>query len=123
MIKVFCDRCGNEITASDRVGYLAWNFKETPDSSLVSDNPYEDSHFCLHCMDEIRTFISGTEVRVRIENRIENRPKKNKRRRIDADKMWALKEAGLTAAQIAGEMQMTVPSVYTWFSSHKGDKR
>lgn len=52
MIKVVCDRCGNEIKDGN-IGYIAINWRDMPNGDLLYDNPHEDKHFCAACMKEI----------------------------------------------------------------------
>lgn len=57
MVAIICDRCGGIIRAGDKVGYIAWNFREGAEGGLVQDNPFEMSHFCCKCMEGFKEYI------------------------------------------------------------------
>ena len=56
MRKIICDRCGKEIF-TDRIGYVAINWRARSDDSLIQANRYENCDFCEHCMREITEVI------------------------------------------------------------------
>lgn len=57
MIKVICDRCGKEIAAPGKTGYLAWNFREGHGGDLIGNNVLEDRDYCDKCMGTNFDFI------------------------------------------------------------------
>ena len=58
MIVVKCDRCGSIMKPTDRIGYIAWNFKNGIDGDITGDNPLEQYHFCVGCMEQVMKTIS-----------------------------------------------------------------
>ena len=57
MRKIICDRCGKEIF-TDRIGYVAVNWRARSDDSLIQVNPYENCDFCENCMSSIQVIIA-----------------------------------------------------------------
>lgn len=61
MLKCFCDRCGKELKEYPgelfMTGYVAVNFREGYDGSMLDSNPFERSNFCRDCIAEISDFI------------------------------------------------------------------
>ena len=53
MIAVICDRCGEKLPSTGKIGCIAWNFREGFRGDLVGDNVLEDKHYCKSCMDAI----------------------------------------------------------------------
>ena len=47
------------IGEGDKVGYIAWNFREGAQGELVQDNPFETCHFCSRCMEGVKEYIEG----------------------------------------------------------------
>lgn len=140
MIKVQCDRCQNMMDTTDRIGYLAWNFRKGLDGDLSGENPLEKSQFCGECMDKIMKYImdsSETEeepVEAEPEKKeAKKKPKKEKtmspevQRRVrgvikDGGKMYALKEAGWKYSDIADEFGVSLSCVTNWFARHKKEE-
>ena len=59
MIRVICDRCGKEIQAPGKTGYLAWNFRAGHGGELIGNNVLEDRDYCETCMGTIFDFIDA----------------------------------------------------------------
>lgn len=59
MIRVICDRCGKEIQAPGKTGYLAWNFRAGHGGELIGNNILEDRDYCETCMGTIFDFIDA----------------------------------------------------------------
>ncbi len=57
MIRIFCDRCGKDITRCNRIGYIALNSRDQKEGDLKEDNEFERNHYCNNCMSQIREFI------------------------------------------------------------------
>lgn len=132
MIRVFCDRCGKEITKCNRHGYIALNSRDTKEADLTEENEFERNHYCSSCMNQIREFIKTAPEKSEIpilqecdqngENMSETDIKCNKneekctqneenctegtKKRIDIGKIVALKNAGWKIKDIATEMHM-----------------
>ena len=53
MRKILCDRCGQEIPLTSRIGYVAVNWRAPSDESLMYENRYEGYDFCEQCMEDI----------------------------------------------------------------------
>lgn len=146
MIRLFCDRCGEDITkdAATKVGYVALNFRKGFMGELTGDNPLEHKHFCNNCMDEITRFVSQKEKEPlsasvgaveqpddeipsdddkeaqRDNERAQGgKEKPQPRKRIDHGKIRALKNAGWSNKDIADEMHMTPGAVANSLSTHK----
>ena len=59
MRKILCDRCGQEIPLTSRIGYVAVNWRAPSDESLMYENPYEGYDFCEQCMHDIVEVIDN----------------------------------------------------------------
>lgn len=59
MIKVFCNRCGEEIKDTNNIGYVVLNSGATLDGELTKENEFEDCHFCPDCTRLIRFYIKN----------------------------------------------------------------
>lgn len=57
MVKMLCSRCGAKIKEDENIGYIAINLKDSLQGNLLKDNPLEQNHYCVGCMDKIWTFI------------------------------------------------------------------
>lgn len=57
MIRIIRDRCGKEIMAYGKTGYLAWNFRAGHGGKLIGNNVLEDRDYCESCMGTIFDFI------------------------------------------------------------------
>lgn len=133
MIKILCDRCEKDISASQKIGYIALNFKEGSSGDFLQDNPMEHKHYCIDCMDKIQKFITSRQILAKEEpadgsaekpmeaeaEHTEMEQTAKKRRPIDYGKIMALKNAGWDNAKIADEMQMTRASVATAISTYR----
>ena len=59
MRKILCDRCGQEIPLTSRIGYVAVNWRAPSDESLMYENPYEGYDFCEQCIHDIVEVIDN----------------------------------------------------------------
>lgn len=66
MVAIICDRCREVIGEGDKVGYIAWNFREGAQGELVQDNPFERCHFCSRCMEGVKEYIEGKLQQIKI---------------------------------------------------------
>lgn len=132
MVKILCDRCGADISASKKIGYIAWNFREGLGGELMQENAFENSHYCPGCMEKIGSYIrekctvseeivskepENAQKPVEMGQKAEEKPKQ--RRAIDYGKIMALRDAGWSNEKIADEMHMTKSSVATAISTYK----
>ena len=53
MRKILCDRCGQEIPLTSKIGYVAVNWRAPSDGSLMYENRYEGYDFCEQYMEDI----------------------------------------------------------------------
>ena len=53
MRKILCDRCGQEIPLTSKIGYVVVNWRAPSDGSLMYENRYEGYDFCEQCMEDI----------------------------------------------------------------------
>lgn len=133
MRKIICDRCGADITAAEKTGYISMNWRAARGGDLVSKNPYEDCDFCQACMEDIVKVIDFKIVPAREETdsgntreegrsipvepddeeeiEVVERIKGNPKRKIDKGKVGALAKAGWSNKDIASEMGITAERV------------
>ncbi|MDD2979553.1 MAG: helix-turn-helix domain containing protein [Hespellia sp.] len=136
MIRIFCDRCGKEITKCKSHGYIALNTRDVKESSLAEDNEFENNQYCSSCMKQIREFIKAKpEVVVQDldqelvqddkcdqnDEKYDQNGKKctengekctdDDKKRIDKGKIIALKKAGWSNKDIAAEMHLEAQTV------------
>lgn len=128
MIKIICDRCGKDIAGNTdnetAIGYIAWNFKDSPDGDLAQENIFEKSHYCRDCMEEVREFIrrkpqredSGQQENTSLTDDAQEASQGTKmiRKRTkpeDVGKIIALRNAGWLVNDIANEMNMSQQAV------------
>lgn len=129
MIRIFCDRCGKEITKCKSHGYIALNTRDVKESSLAEDNEFENNQYCSSCMKQIREFIKAKpEVVVQDldqelvqDEKCDQNGKKctengekctgEDKKRIDKGKIIALKKAGWSNKDIAAEMHLEAQTV------------
>lgn len=57
MVRIICDRCGKEIPAAGRAGFLSWNFRDGYRGGLMQANALEGMDYCETCMKTIFDFI------------------------------------------------------------------
>lgn len=72
MRKILCDRCGQEIPLTSKIGYVVVNWRAPSDGSLMYENRYEGYDFCEQCMEDIiavaeKTGFSETTIRHRVK--------------------------------------------------------
>ena len=145
MIKVFCDRCGKEITKCNRHGYIALNSRDTKEADLTEENEFERNQYCSSCMNQIREFIKTAPYKAEISNleecdqsaekvsetdtecnkneekctQNEEKCTKGTKKHIDIGKIIALKKAGWKIKDIAAEMHMEPQGVSNALYQHK----
>ena len=67
MIRVYCDRCGDEIKSDRPGGYIGYisirrgALRTVRAEEPFSENPCEDMHFCEKCIAHIQDFVMNTE--------------------------------------------------------------
>ena len=128
MIKIICDRCGAEIEENENIGYVTINLRDGLHGNLLNDNPLEQNHYCVECMDKIYKFVMAEPVKdpapepipkTKTKPTVKPRdilstspePDKPKRRKIDIGKIMALKNAGWSYQKIGEEMGMSANAV------------
>lgn len=129
MIRIFCDRCGKEITKCKSHGYIALNTRDVKESSLAEDNEFENNQYCSSCMKQIRDFIKtkseelvqDLDQELVQEDKCDQNGKKctkngvkctdEDKKRIDKGKIIALKKAGWSNKDIAAEMHLEAQTV------------
>lgn len=116
MRKIICDRCGADITAAEKTGYISMNWRAARGGDLVSKNPYEDCDFCQACMEDIVKVIDFKAVAVPEEPEADPDPEEvevvekikqtpaPKKKPIDKGKVFALNKAQWPIKKIADEM-------------------
>lgn len=57
MIKVVCDRCGAEIKADEKPGYISIRFRNSAEGDFITENPFKYRHYCVACMGKVEEFI------------------------------------------------------------------
>lgn len=137
MIRIFCDRCGKDITRCNRIGYIALNSRDQKEGDLKEENEFEKNHYCSNCMSQIREFIKTKqeENNQKSEESHENNTKchenekkctqnakkcnESEKKSIDIGKIMALKNAGWKNKDIAGEMHMDPQAVANAIYNHK----
>lgn len=90
MRKILCDRCGQEIPLTSRIGYVAVNWRAPSDESIMYENPYEGYDFCEQCMHDIVEVIDNictikTDISV-IKAKTPETPEELARKFVDAVK-------------------------------------
>lgn len=120
MIKIVCDRCGQEINGKPR--YIAFRIKNSIKSPEIF-YPYE---FCEKCTEEIKAIIidatiAPTAVTVALAagstesspaaNQITNKKPAKRKNSTDIEKIIALRKSGWNDNQIAEEMGVEPKSV------------
>ena len=125
MIKIICDRCGEEIPDAGYYGYIALHYREQYDcDSVYGENEFEKWHLCRDCMNEIREFIKFRPAQEKIPVPAAEQPKAGKvnldnfeavpvrrRRKVDYGKILALADAGWPVKKIASEMNVSEPTI------------
>lgn len=124
MVKIVCDRCGQNIDIDLYTGYIVWNFRDHASGKVTEQNIFENCDYCEECMEEIRAFITHGHTQTPTEpintdsaaGTTESTPpaagqttedKAGKRNsRIDMGKVNALRDAGWSIGKIAEEMNV-----------------
>ena len=109
---IICDRCGKEITG-ELAGKISWRLTVSL-TDLVREEMFQHDDYCESCMEEIKQCIAG-----RQQPGPEPKPKRKRNpggkmgapKQIDRGKVFALRNAGWTAAKIADEMKCSLGTV------------
>lgn len=128
MIRIICDRCGKDLTDTDRRGYLLLSVRDKEDREATRE--FEDCHYCISCIHDIHEFIKESrmlsdedQVRQEDDSPEDERKvydnKKADRKRVDIGKIMALRNAGWSNKKIAEEMGMTPSAVATQICLYK----
>lgn len=130
-----CDRCGEEITTKDRIGYVCVLQKNESGETLAEKNPFDSYDFCQGCVKEIVEFASvkkmvkrrgtarpktgasaGTSVKQKAPSKTGTSTRGRRAKKVadpnidsesgmDAGKIFALAQAGWSVDKIADEMR------------------
>lgn len=115
MIRMFCDRCGNEIAIDGEIGRMMWGFQQGMAGEITSDL-LRDKVFCEKCMDLTMAYIMSRDG----EERPQNEPKKRRRNTITCGKeIQKLYMAGKTYAQIAEQVGLSLKQVGNYIYFHR----
>lgn len=85
MRKILCDRCGQEIQLTSRIGYVAVNWRAPSDESLMYENPYEGYDFCEQCMHDIVEVIDNVVLCQEEDKTEQETPEELARRFVEED--------------------------------------
>lgn len=99
MLKGIGNRCGEDISDSGKIGYMALSLRESIGGPVVQENSMKGYHFCVSCIEDIQEFAANPKE--------SSKPKQTRRRAIDYPKIMALRSAGWSISKIAEEMGMT----------------
>ena len=86
MRKILCDRCGQEIPLTSKIGYVAVNWRAPSDESLMYENPYEGYDFCEQCMHDIVEVIDNVVLCQEEDKTEQETPEELARRFVNAMK-------------------------------------
>ena len=86
MRKILCDRCGQEIPLTSRIGYVAVNWRAPSDESLMYENPYEGYDFCEQCIHDIVEVIDNVVLCQEEDKTEQETPEELARRFVNAMK-------------------------------------
>ena len=128
----YCDLCGREITG--RVYKVGFGILEG--DQINGDNIFEDIEqdmdFCVTCIEEIAEMVTNCKsilapATVTVEEKEdpvpvgEKKPKEKKKpaKKVDAGKIWALRDAGWNAASIALEVGCSQQTVYNTLNKER----
>ncbi len=148
MKKVYCDRCGADITAQEAYGLIWMDYRDYEITlDMFYDSPWPDRDYCESCMAEILDFIKikpgckaapaveekkeepvvAPEVpKVEdVEEKAEPKPKKvakatGKKKPLDKGKIGALYKAGWSVAKITDEIGCHKSAVYNALAELRG---
>lgn len=110
MISVICDRCGAQMPASGRIGNVELGFRDGLEGGYAEMDAMEGRHYCQECMLDIRGYIEKGPGSA--EGGCASPKMRTGKKRVDAGKVMALKEAGWNARRIADDMGISLQSVY-----------
>lgn len=126
MIKIVCNRCGEDIDMDQYPGYIAWNFRDRDNGNMTDPNIFENCDYCEECMEKIKEFITHGPAQAPTEpvnitataanpaesthpaaDQIPDDKAGERNSQIDMDKVNALRNAGWNIGKIAEEMALT----------------
>lgn len=130
MRKIFCDRCGKDITDEEKIGSAVFRWKDQEGHFIVSEAAVGyDSDYCPACMELMTTVASKIQAVEKTKPKkkaaaaaadqdTENEPKKPakkgwaaKKEQIDTGKIGALYRNHWTPEQIADDMRLPIDVV------------
>ena len=115
MMRIFCDRCGNEIAADGEIGRMTWGFQKGMDGEMTSDLLH-GKVFCERCMDLTMAYIMSSDG----AEKIQTEPKKRRRNTITCGKeIQKLYMAGKTYAEIAEQVGLNLKQVENYIYFHR----
>ena len=136
-----CDRCGEEITTKDRIGYVCVLQKNESGETLAEKNPFDSYDFCQECVKEIVEFASvkkmvrrrraakakagasaGTSVKPKAPSKAGTATRGRRTKKVadpnidsesgmDVGKIFALAKAGWSVDKIADEMRCDAEAI------------
>lgn len=86
MRKILCDRCGQEIPLTSKIGYVVVNWRAPSDGSLMYENRYEGYDFCEQCMHDIVEVIDNVVLCQEEDKTEQETPEELARRFVNAMK-------------------------------------
>lgn len=130
MIRIFCDRCGRDMTDEPAIGIIALNSMNNIDTcTIIDENEFEGRHYCAACMAEIRAVVGGKpaparEEPAKEEPAAEKKPSKaskpaEPRTKIDIGKILSLRNAGWAVKEIASDMGLSPHQVSQALNRYK----
>ena len=117
-ITIYCDVCGKQITGKVYKVFIGFQ-----DADKVVDDPCfeqieSEKDYCVNCVDSltklINTFAQPELDESEEPKPVEETPKKQKeekKRKVDAAKVWALYDANWGPASIAAEMGCSTQTI------------
>ena len=57
--KIVCDRCGKDITALPKLGFIGVSFRDSETGDLLEENPLANMDYCPECMEQITAYIAS----------------------------------------------------------------
>ena len=127
-ITIYCDVCGKQITGKVYKVFIGFQ-----DADKVVDDPCfeqieSEKDYCVNCVDSltklINTFAQPALDEIEEPKPVEETPKKQKeekKRKVDAAKVWALYDANWGPASIAAEMGCSTQTVRNILAKDRPD--
>ena len=132
-VTIYCDVCGKQITGKVYKVFIGFQ-----DADKVVDDPCfeqieSEKDYCVNCVDSltqlINTFAQPALDEIEEPKPVEETPKKqktekadkDKRKKVDAAKVWALYDANWGTADIAAEMMCSTQTVRNILAKDRPD--